>query len=661
MSHFNLKSKLILIALIPSVFATLLALHIAYSKNTLLERAEFATKLVKVSSILDQVIHQHAAERGLSAGFMGSQGQIGGNKLQAQRQQADQAEAAFIRSLEDDAEVYNLIKSGLLKRIKTQFKEKHQIRAKIDALAPNSQFFSYYSKLNHELLSLLASIASKGDTGQVSQQLNGLLNLMWLKERAGQSRGKMNGVFARKFASIADYSDIKLYITDFQTRLNLLKEDQHLYTYEQTLDFVQGPLHNQVELIETTFLTQFNSLDTVEGPDSSEWFTLATKRIALIKDMIETELTGIQDQAETLYDSAANDLLLLTLLIVILISAMIAGIFIASTTLSRKVRTIEYTVDQATRGKNLTLRTDLNDGDELNIIGQKLDGLLQWLQNYISDSMQISVHLQSCSQEIEETLSKNQSLIEQQHGQADMLASSVTEMTSSFKEVASSTSASSDLASQAKAESVANLQRMTMMERDIEKLSDIIQESIGTIKDLADNTKDIGKILDTIQGIAEQTNLLALNAAIEAARAGEAGRGFAVVADEVRGLAQRTHQSTEEIHHMIERLQSNARKATVNMSSAGDIIHASMTSVTEASKGQKTVQQMIEQVSENNYQIASATEEQTVVIEQIAQDVDMFSSQAYQILERSKQIDKNKNELANVAKQIKSHLSGFKV
>jgi methyl-accepting chemotaxis protein len=217
------------------------------------------------------------------------------------------------------------------------------------------------------------------------------------------------------------------------------------------------------------------------------------------------------------------------------------------------------------------------------------------------------------------------------------------------------------LAGSAKSESVENLQRMKTMESDIERMSNIIQESIETIAELAENSKDIGSILNTIQGIAEQTNLLALNAAIEAARAGDAGRGFAVVADEVRNLAQRTHESTEEIHVMIERLQSNADKASEKMSSAGNIIGASIQSVAAASKGQETVQKLIESVSENNYQIASATEEQSVVIEQIAQDVDAFANHANGILEKADQIDGNKNELATAANQIEGYLSGYKI
>ena len=661
MSKLSLKSKLILIALIPSVFAALLALQIGFSKTKTLERTEFAIQLAQVSAILDDVIHHHAAERGLSAGFVGSNGRVGGDKLDAQRDKADQAQAVFIKSLKELAPVYALIQNNLLNRVQAQLKEKRSIRAKVDNIAPKSGFFEYYSSLNNDLLHLLATIASKGDAGQVSHQVHGLLNLMWLKERAGQSRGKMNGVFARQSASIADYSEIKLYITDFQNRLAIINEDQALFVYQQALELVESALHRQISQIEMAFLAQSDSLNLIEGPQSSEWFALATKRIALIKSMIEAELNGIDHQAEALHNDASNTLLLLALSVLALFTAIIIGIVLASNALSQKVSKIEFAVNQASSEKNLTIRTDLKDGDELNMIGQKLDGLLLWLQAFIKDSMQISVHLQGCSQDIEKTLGQNKHLIEQQHGRADMVSSSVTEMASSFKEVALSTTKSSELAGQAKTESEANWQRMKMMERDIARLSEIIQESVATIKVLADNSNDIGTILDTIQGIAEQTNLLALNAAIEAARAGEAGRGFAVVADEVRSLAQRTHQSTEEIHHMINRLQTNANKATGNMSSAGEIIKTSMISVTEATKGQETVRKMIDLVSENNYQIASATEEQSVVIEQIAQDVDAFASHAYDILDRAKQIDKNKDELAAVAVQINSHLSGFKV
>ena len=660
MNRLSLRFKLILLALIPTLFALFLSLQIAYSNKAGLNRADLAKDLVAVSAILDGVAHNHAVERGLSAGFLGSKGKVGADKLSKQRLKADEAEQKFLDSLDVYSDVYAVITSSLVDRIKNQLEEKKSVRKKIDTLDKNSGSFTFYSQLNHDVLSLMSGIASQVDAGPIGRHVGSLLNILWLKERAGQSRGKLNGVFARRSASISAYSDIKSYIQDFSVRLDVVQEDESLFSYDLALELVVNPLHRDIMNIENTFLSQSDSLANITGPKSGEWFPLATKRIGLIKKMADLEMEGIASLASELNQEAKNTLALLSISVAILILIIIAGIIVASNSITNKARVIETIMGRVIENKDLTARTDLRDGDELNQIGSNLDNLVIWLQEFVGDLNQISAHLQNCSQNIEGTLIENRGLVEQQHGRADLVSSSVTEMAASFKEVAASTTQSSDLAGSAKSESVENLQRMKTMESDIERMSNIIQESIETIAELAENSKDIGSILDTIQGIAEQTNLLALNAAIEAARAGDAGRGFAVVADEVRNLAQRTHESTEEIHVMIERLQSNADKASEKMSSAGNIIGASIQSVAAASKGQEAVQKLIESVSENNYQIASATEEQSIVIEQIAQDVDAFANHANGILEKAGQIDVNKNELAAAANQIEGYLSGYK-
>lgn len=661
MNRLSLRFKLILIALIPTLFALFLSLQIAYSNKADLNRTGLAKDLVAVSAILDGVAHNHAVERGLSAGFLGSKGKVGADKLFKQRLKADEAEQKFLESLDVYGDVYAVMTSSLVDRIKNQLVEKKSVRKKIDALDKNNGSFAFYSQLNHDVLSLMSGIASRVDAGPIGRHIDSLLNILWLKERAGQSRGKLNGVFARGYASISAYSDIKSYIQDFSVRLDVVQEDESLFSYDLALELVVNPLHRDITNIENAFLSQSDSLANITGPKSGEWFPLATKRIGLIKKMADLEMEGIASLASELNQQAKNTLALLSISVAVLILIIIAGIIVASNSITNKARVIETIMGRVIENKDLTARTELRDGDELNQIGSNLDNLVIWLQEFVSDLNQISAHLQNCSQNIEGTLIENRGLVEQQHGRADLVSSSVTEMAASFKEVAASTTQSSDLAGSAKSESVENLQRMKTMESDIERMSNIIQESIETIAELAENSKDIGSILNTIQGIAEQTNLLALNAAIEAARAGDAGRGFAVVADEVRNLAQRTHESTEEIHVMIERLQSNADKASEKMSSAGNIIGASIQSVAAASKGQETVQKLIESVSENNYQIASATEEQSVVIEQIAQDVDAFANHANGILEKADQIDGNKNELATAANQIEGYLSGYKI
>ena len=195
----------------------------------------------------------------------------------------------------------------------------------------------------------------------------------------------------------------------------------------------------------------------------------------------------------------------------------------------------------------------------------------------------------------------------------------------------------------------------------IERLSQAVQESAGVIDRLHSQSDEIGSVLGVIQSIAEQTNLLALNAAIEAARAGEAGRGFAVVADEVRSLASNTQKATESIRGMIDSLQSGARQAVGVMQESRERAGDSVRHSRESGEALRHIANAIDRIADGNAQISTATEEQTAVAHEISQNITQLNDSIQSVVENAEQSAAASLELARLAVEQQQQLAGFRV
>ncbi|MFT4926069.1 MAG: methyl-accepting chemotaxis protein, partial [Phenylobacterium sp.] len=203
----------------------------------------------------------------------------------------------------------------------------------------------------------------------------------------------------------------------------------------------------------------------------------------------------------------------------------------------------------------------------------------------------------------------------------DQVAVAMNQMAGTVEEIAQSAANAADFALEASDEAKTGSQVIQRTIASINQLEDVITNTSTSLTELAREADNIGSILDVIRGIADQTNLLALNAAIEAARAGEQGRGFAVVADEVRNLAQRTQESTEQIHKLIERLQKGTRHAVTAMDQSRVFVESSMSEAASSGEALDRILVTVAKINDMNTQIASASEEQNTTAEQINQNV----------------------------------------
>ena len=251
--------------------------------------------------------------------------------------------------------------------------------------------------------------------------------------------------------------------------------------------------------------------------------------------------------------------------------------------------------------------------------------------------------------------------MDQQLNQINMVATAMNEMAATAQEVASSASSTANAASDANQEAHDGKAVVNKTMDLINSLANDVEQAAEVIHELEGNTESIGSILDVIRGIAEQTNLLALNAAIEAARAGEQGRGFAVVADEVRTLASRTQQSTQEIDEMIARLQSSASKAVSSMETGRARASETVAQVAEAGAKLDGITKSVVSISDLSSHIASAATEQSAVAEDMNKNISIINETSAQTTENTRHISTASNDLAGLANEMTEIVHQFKL
>ena len=383
------------------------------------------------------------------------------------------------------------------------------------------------------------------------------------------------------------------------------------------------------------------------------------------RDLID-QMTGLINQqvdveeVEAATDVGASHARVTTVLIVGGIVCLLMIIFFPGLITNPLRELLQRIRDIADGEGDLTQRVVVHSNDELGQLSRAVNAFLEQLQTLIRQVAESTLQVASAAEEMSAIASGQEKLVNEQYMAVDQVSTAATEMSAAIHEVADNAHSTADAAREADRQGHAAADVVSATMSDLRRLAADVEEAAGVINNLEQDTDKIGGVLSVIEGIAEQTNLLALNAAIEAARAGEQGRGFAVVADEVRALAARTQDSTRDIQQMIQKLQSGTGQAVAVMQRGAELAGQSVekAGATETSLSETSASVM--RINEMAAQIAAACEEQSQTTEDIARNISGIRDLSNQSAQSSQESRDASNALARLASALQEQVGRFK-
>lgn len=472
-------------------------------------------------------------------------------------------------------------------------------------------------------------------------------------------------ILARKIKSIS--GTLNELTASMESAIDELPEGEALYSLEEAADAVgdiEETMRREALLSLSNTMQKMAEFTTSIGTQVEGVNTL-TEELGKVKQL-STEVVaaneGISTLSETFKEEISSSSFAITaFLLTVIVLSFIGAIMLAITITRPLEKVTEIAKDIAEGEGDLTKRLDESGNDEISELAHWFNTFVARLQVLIGEVQQSSTDCLNAVQELSATNQKSSEGIQHQQMQTEQVATALTELACTVQNVADDAVQVEQAAVKADEHASEGALVVNKTTDIINTLAQEVEQSADVIIQLGEQSDKIGAVLDVIKGIAEQTNLLALNAAIEAARAGEQGRGFAVVADEVRTLAGRTQQATQEIQEMIEHVQTGTEQAVKVMEHGRNRAHESVQQANNARTALQEITTSVAGIKQLVTQIACATEQESTVTGEISQSMEVINGVANENGQFSQQAATNSEQLSSMAYQLQKLVGRFKV
>ena len=657
-TKMSVKAKVIIILLMSlSIIAYFLTRDfIIHQKNV--EVKSKLQELVKLSGALSSLIHETQKERGASAGYLASKGKKFTTILPKQRLLTNERIKEYKKVLSQiDLSRYPERLKNDIQKLNYRLEELNSIRSKISSLNISpAKAIGFYTKTNAVILKIIALTGVYAPNPKIMRDLVSYTTFLKAKERAGIERAVMSAAFGANHFNKGMYTKFitlvakqNAYIDDFLTFAPKSMRDMYL-------KLIKNPSFNEVQRMRDIAIA-----DHIKGNfnvDPVYWFKTITKKINVLREIDQDILKITKKDVDSIHDNTIQELVIITILILLMLFVS----YMITKALNMQINSLKNLILMIAENKDLSIDIKVYEDDKefkeirraLREFVELLHDVMMGSYNASNENRQVSEQLKNQFNQITENIKKEADIVITTSKRSDEIREILineAEISNDVKDSIIETNNSLKQAIKVIDETIENIQINAQHENEL----------AVKLQQLSQDAEQVKNVLTVIREIADQTNLLALNAAIEAARAGEHGRGFAVVADEVRKLAERTQKSLSEIDATINVIVQAINGASEDMAK-------NIESVNNVTQKTSEVQENIEIVANKTENVVEKVEDNVELIENIVKTMQEFIAQMKEIENYSNMnrdnIIKNQSlieRIAKLAENVQKEISQFKV
>ncbi len=659
LNRLSIKVKLFLIFIIPTVALLVQIIISVGEKDSLVNESRVLKQSLELSVNISSLVHETQKERGATAGFLGSKGTKFSSTLQEQKSLTNAKHQELKRTMQD-IDLGNLPKHFIedLQNALRTFDDIANIRSKVQSLAiVKKDAIAYYTGMNGAFLDSIATLAHEATQESVVKDLNSYVSFLYSKERAGIERAVGAGIFASGKASTADRIKFNSLISEQKSFLKSFEVLATKKAKESLENILVGSAIDEVARMRSMVLgSEPISSFNIEG---AYWFKTITLKINLLKKVEDNLSSNLIEHIVKIDEEESSALMWMIIIntIVVAIAALIG--YIISRYIVNTLIQMNQISNELASG-NLTNKLNIDSSDEIGQTASEMNNFINKVQETIAnakkgsdENVAISHELSTTAMSVGKNVEKSVAIVDEATSQAtvirDTIVNAIADAQESKEDIIKANGALIDA------------------KDDIVVLTSKVKEGVEVEIELSErmvqvshDAEDVKQVLEVISDIADQTNLLALNAAIEAARAGEHGRGFAVVADEVRKLAERTQKSLTEINATINIIVQSISDLSTNMvNSAKEMAGLSVTAEEVEEKITLTVEIVSQAVDASDKTVQDFTDTGDsvgVVVEKIDEINSLSSTNARSVEEIAAAAD----HLNSMTQDLHEKLETFK-